>query len=83
MVENQLNCGFYFSELYAMLLEPVVFFQALLFYINSYFDLSKNVLKLHCCFYLNRVPTIGKSREKVGNFVKAFPDREKVGKSVC
>ena len=52
MVENQLNCGFYFSELYAMLLEPVVFFQALLFYINSYFDLSKNVLKLHCCFYL-------------------------------
>ena len=31
----------------------------------------------------DRVPTIGKSREKVGNFVKAFPDREKVGKSAC
>ena len=30
-----------------------------------------------------RVPTIRKSREKVGNFVKAFPDREKVGKSAC
>ena len=29
-----------------------------------------------CC----RVPTIGKSREKVGNFIMAFPDREKVGK---
>ena len=27
-----------------------------------------------------RVPTIGKSREKVGNFIMAFPDREKVGK---
>ena len=30
-----------------------------------------------------RVSMIGKSREKVGNFVKAFPYGEKVGKSAC
>ena len=29
----------------------------------------------------SRVPTIGKSLEKVGNFVTAFLDREKVRKS--